>query len=408
MIACNIFINSAVEYFFWSNKFTSRCLKEMDLAISNIMNKCGAKHTNLMNSVVYLPREKGGIGLKSLEQSYKEIKIKVATKFINTEDRRMLIVRQFHEINLQKSHYSILKEANNYLEEFDLEFKIVSANSEVYFICNNNVGKIEIDQKCISTQLIKKRNESNINQLLKSNWQGLNYKLRIEDDSINKKYFKWLKNWKSCPTSVIMEFCNLFYQTLSTLCYKQGRCSNDINNTTCRLCNERQESVKHLMSNCSYLARTAYKSRHDNALKCFVAPLLKQLKLCDRDNKWYSSNKIKPYYENRSCKFWWDIPEYSGKEDESCQLKPLRPDGKLEVMDGESKKIFLIEMSVPWICNREDKLKEKINKYENILIQYRLEYPDYQVDQITLIKDVFGGYDQQLIGNIGKIIEDKS
>ena len=36
------------------------------------MNTSGCKHTNLMNAVVYLPED--GRGLKSLEQTYKEIK----------------------------------------------------------------------------------------------------------------------------------------------------------------------------------------------------------------------------------------------------------------------------------------------------------------------------------------------
>ena len=72
--ASNVFINSAIEYFFWSIKFTLKFLKDIDLAIRNAMNTSGCKHTNLMNAVVYLPRAKGGRGLKSLEKTYKEIK----------------------------------------------------------------------------------------------------------------------------------------------------------------------------------------------------------------------------------------------------------------------------------------------------------------------------------------------
>ena len=67
------------------------------------------------------------------------------------------------------------------------------------------------------------------------------------------------------------------------------------------------------MSNCSNLINTVYKSRHDNSIKCFVFPLLKQLGLGD---------KGKPYYENESSKFWWDIPEYTGKENDYI-MKPL-------------------------------------------------------------------------------------
>ena len=98
---------------------------------------------------------------------------------------------------------------------------------------------------------------------MKSNWQGLNFKTRMEDESIIKNYFAWLKNWKSCPSRVITEFFNLFYQTLPTLCYQQGRYTTDIDNNMCRLCSEKKESVKHLISNCGNLLNTVYKTRHD-------------------------------------------------------------------------------------------------------------------------------------------------
>ena len=69
-----------------------------------------------MNAVVYLPRAKGGRGLKSFEQTYNEIKIKIATKVMYTEDKRMLIVKQFHKNYFDKPNYSILTEANNYIK----------------------------------------------------------------------------------------------------------------------------------------------------------------------------------------------------------------------------------------------------------------------------------------------------
>ena len=131
----------------------------------------------------------------------------------------------------------------------------------------------------------------------------------MEDKSINKGYFSWLKNWKSCPTSVVVEFSNLSYQTLTTLCYKQGRCD-----------------------------------KHDNAFKCFVFPLLKELGLIDTDTAWYTIDKVKPYYENESAKFWWNIPEYTGREDpKDKDSRALRPDGKLEITNENEHKLYLLE-----------------------------------------------------------------
>lgn len=42
------------------------------------MNISGAKHSNTLNEALYLSRSKGGRGLKSVENAFKEIKIKAA------------------------------------------------------------------------------------------------------------------------------------------------------------------------------------------------------------------------------------------------------------------------------------------------------------------------------------------
>ena len=127
-----------------------------------------------------------------------------------------------------------------------------------------------------------------------------------------------------------------------------------------------------------------------------------------RDVAWYSSDKVKPYYENESSKFWWDVPEYSGREGSKDQkVEPLRPDGRIEIIKENEHKILLVEMSVPWMGNRVEKLKEKNDKYRHIISGYSLNFPNHTVDQITLIMDVFGGYDETLLENIGKVIQEK-
>ena len=41
VVACNMFVNSSIEYYFWSQKFTINSLKEMDIIVRKSMNKCG-------------------------------------------------------------------------------------------------------------------------------------------------------------------------------------------------------------------------------------------------------------------------------------------------------------------------------------------------------------------------------
>ena len=226
----------------------------------------------------------------------------------------------------------------------------------------------------------------------------------MNDENVKDGYFSWMEKW-TCPTSVVQEFLLLFYQLLPTKTYKLIRSNETVEDTRCRLCKKDQESVKHLISNCGALANSLYVSRHDNALKCFVWPLLSFFKLSSKCPTWYSNDKVSPYYTNDGIEFWWDVPEYTGRDEESQQ--PPRPDGKLFIDREDDKRIYLLEMTVPWTENRPEKYKYKCEKYTNILQALQFEHPQHKVDQITIVMDVFGGYGQDLIDNIGKVFAKK-
>ena len=166
------------------------------------------------------------------------------------------------------------------------------------------------------------------------------------------------------------------------------------------MCYKSDETVKHLLSNCEPLAKIDYIRRHNRALQCILFPLLQTNKFIDDCPPWYTKVTIKARYENENLTLLWDIPEYSGAEDEE-EDKIQRPDGKLTLK--QQKKIIVLEMSVPWIENRETKIKEKEEKYKDIITRLKVENPGYQVDQATFIIDVLGGYSPHLKRNIAKL-----
>ena len=110
------------------------------------------------------------------------------------------------------------------------------------------------------------------------------------------------------------------------------------------MCKGRQESVKNVLSNCESLAKYDHILRHDSAFKCIVFPILTQFKLIDQCPTWYSSSKVKPYYENEISELWWDTPEYQGHGEED-DTKLFRPDAKLRLK--QERQIFILEMPVP-------------------------------------------------------------
>ena len=262
-------------------------------------------------------------------------------------------------------------------------------------------------------KLSKKLNLLNSNHYLQSvlscKWQGIILKSMIEDESLMKGSYYWLANWKFCPTSTISEMMLLLYQTLDTKCYQKhlGQNSTNLgtNDTICRLCKNGQESVKHLLSNCGELAKKVYKDRHDSALKCFFFQVLFKFGFIKDAPPWFSPDKIKPVYKNQMYEISWDVPEYSGRDGETI-TDAARPDGKIVMC--QEKKIFLIEQTVPWIELRNEKYEFKTSKYKEVQTYLKMENPEYDIDQITLVMDVFGGYSDNLRKNVMKIFNNKT
>ena len=174
--------------------------------------------------------------------------------------------------------------------------------------------------------------------------------------------------------------------------------------TLCRMCGKNAESVAHILNSCEKLVVYAYKKRHDQVLKVFFFEMLKKFELIDNVPRWYTDKEVKPLYENDNVSIYWDVPEFTGAQEDANEDRMRRPDGKL-VMKNE-KKIFVIEMTCPWMSVRNDKFDYKATKYNDILENIRREEIDYTVDQITLVIDSLGGYSANLSKNISKFFKD--
>ena len=88
---------------------------------------------------------------------------------------------------------------------------------------------------------------------------------------------------------------------------------------------------------------------------------------------------------------FWDVPLFA----ETTQVKANRIDAT--VIDKNSKQVRVIEMSCPWLENRESKDFEKTTKYRLALTN---RYPKYKVNQYNIIVDVLGGCSKEVEQNI--------
>ena len=119
--------------------------------------------------------------------------------------------------------------------------------------------------------------------------------------------------------------------------------------------------------------------------------------LLDSTPPWYTKVAIKPRYENDNVVVHWDIPEYTGHVDE-VEQHAQRPDGKIELK--KEKRIYVLEMSIPWIKNRESKLDEKVEKYKGIVQTLKIDNPGFEVKQLTFIIDCLGGYSKSFLESL--------
>ena len=83
---------------------------EVDRAARKIIVENSGKHPASLTSLLYLPRQKGGRGLPSVEHEYKLTKIKSLLKLFQNSDQTLEAVREFEEHAMASGHQSLVKE----------------------------------------------------------------------------------------------------------------------------------------------------------------------------------------------------------------------------------------------------------------------------------------------------------
>ena len=109
-----------------------------------------------------------------------------------------------------------------------------------------------------------------------------------------------------------------------------------------------------------------------------VPPPPRALDLVTSEVPWFSKIQPKPMYENERAIAYWDIPLYA----DNTYLKVNRIDAT--IVDKENKKVSVIEMSCPWVENREEKDAEKTTKYGPLRWKLEQGYPEYPVTQFNI------------------------
>ena len=152
-------------------------------------------------------------------------------------------------------------------------------------------------------------------------------------------------------------------------------------NSKCRLCGDRYETINHIISECSKLAQKEYKARHDWVGKVIHWWMWEKFKF-DHANKWYMRNPA-PVLENNTHKLLWefDIQTYH-------LILARRPD--LIIINKKKKKKICKIVYFAVLADHCIKLKEceKRDKY----LDFARELKKLWNMKVTIIPVVIGAF----------------
>ena len=159
----------------------------------------------------------------------------------------------------------------------------------------------------------------------------------------------------------------------------------------CRLCGHAQESVPHILAGCTALAQNKYVKylfRHNMALKVLFYEILRDQDLLEKVPLWYSPVMPKAVYKSEKVETG-DVPVYADHQ----EVRANRVDARF--VNHVTKKVMTIEMSCPWISNREKKSEENTMKYGPLRWELKEQFKRYDVHQYNIIMDVLGGWSKE-------------
>ena len=174
-------------------------------------------------------------------------------------------------------------------------------------------------------------------------------------------------------------------QLLNTKTYRSQKLHQQVEELSCQLCSEKQETVSHVLCGCSHIAQSLYKTRHDKMLCPVYHALLEKYKCTCM----VSMNLIillhgmcthpQPSKENKEAKILWDIP---------WQLEKCPKDGAnkpdISILDKKNKEWSLVEGTICTPGTIAERTKYKQNKYLDFRLGIKNLYPGYKVKLITI------------------------
>ena len=291
--------------------WTRNELKEMDRQTRKIMNMNGALHPRDSVARLYISRKEGGRGLMSVEDCV-DIAALGLEKYINESTER-----------------------------------IISATKR-------NDGK-EIESV---TSYKARRKQERTTELKEKPLHGQHFK--ETEGTGNKESWTWLEKGqlKKETEGLIMAAQT---QSLRTNLIKT-KIDKSQTDSASRMCKQKDETISHIVSECTKLAMKEYKRRHDCVARALHWDLLRQNGFHHSD-KWYQ-HEPEAVVEDDHHKILWDFTIQTDRE-----ITARRPD--IVAINKDTKSCHIIDVAIPGDARIVKKQEEKIDKYQDLAREIR-------------------------------------
>ena len=387
--AINIKVIPVAAYVMNICKFNVSELKELNQIIKRKLRGRSMLGRQASDERLYLKREKGGRGLKSMMDVYKETRLRVACYMVKSTNRW---IEAAWMRETMKEENAIVMESIKTMEEVGVRLRFEQDSIRL----DEEVIEAEREYKATWRKVkisLQKATEAKRIEIYKTKVQQSQFYQEQEEEC-----HLWLKqNLHGRKTSSIM---TMLEQMVETRSWKAARGLTQ--DKRCRVCYERDETIEHLVAGCKVLANNEYLLRHNRALMIMAVAWAKEYELVSKDTVWYNERWERgTVMENDKGKLVWDF-EFHLRKTTTARW----PDLILE--DKEKKKIWICDMACPQQRNIQAKRLDKLTKYRQLAYETRERRLGYEIMVVPLIIGTLGGGVKQIFSDMGKIFEDKN
>ena len=403
--ALNNMALAKVQHHFYNTRIEENVLESTDTFLTKIIRDLFMLYDSTTRTVIYLPRLKGGIGVKLFSMVYRCSKVAFAIKMLNhSVEAFRRIARNSLDLDMKKrgvkktdsnvnflgyeiSDKSYIKSSNRYgsisnwitlnrhARKLNIEIKwkeeiaVVYVNQEKYFDENNLQQKLYdhvIDEMCTYTDTLR--------------LQGSFLNMRVIENKISNCIYY---NWKVDDRLTI--FCLKARLNILPTNFTKHIWNRE-NVARCPFCNNVTESIAHLLNGCQPTFKNFYSRRHDR----IVDKLFEEFKNIDQNYEMHNNKCVDTIFPE----FRIDI----------LQLTHRKPD--LFYLCKEKRTCTIIEVTICYDLYFTYAFNEKTDRYTPL--KRLLETKGYKVDLKVMCFGSLGCIKSETNTYVKQTVKDKN